>query len=294
MMQALQYSRIHNAVGAAGIQRRALREALRWAKSRNAFRRALIEFPMVRDQLLALRVRFEASTLLAFEAALTFDAVLQNPGQRSWLRLVTALAKYLSAEDAIQATRASLELLGGNGYTRDYPAERLHRDAQVLTVWEGPANIQALELLRMLGAKYAGAAEYEQRMRKISESLPDGVSALRPMLESRLAEDLRAIRSATSDKEFAARYARKLLHRLSQSLAFGLMCEMATHSEALGDRRSFLTAWRYFEEIEPPKLGAENQDVSDAALELLDDETGIRTESEISGIASVPSREKAR
>jgi acyl-CoA dehydrogenase len=294
MMEALEYSRIHNAVGAAGIQRRALREALQWARSRNTFGRTLIQYPMVRDQLLSLRVRFEASTLLAFEAALTFDAALRDARRRSWLRLATALAKYLSAEDAIQAARASLELLGGNGYTRDYPTERILRDAQVLTVWEGPANIQALELLRMLGAKYAGSAEYEERMRNISESLPDGISALRSMLDARLTEDLDAIRFVTSGKELAVRYARKLLHRLSQSLAFGLMCEMAANSEAHGDRRSFLTAWRYFEEIQPPRLGLENQNVNDATLALLDDETSSTTEDEISVLASIPPRVNSR
>jgi acyl-CoA dehydrogenase len=274
MMEALEYSRIHNAVGAAGIQRRALREAVQWAKSRPAFGRALIEYPMVRDTLLGMRVRFEASTLLAFEAAITFDAALLDSGRRSWLRLVTALAKYLSAEDAIEGARASLELFGGNGYTRDYPCERVVRDAQVLTVWEGPANIQALELLRVLGAKYGGAVEYEKRMRGLLESLPEGVSALRPMLEARLAGDLEAIRLVTLSKEHGARYSRKLLHRLSQSLGFGLMCEMAAQREGT-ESRDLLSAWRYFEEIEPPKLGFENTDARDAALELVDDEAAL-------------------
>jgi alkylation response protein AidB-like acyl-CoA dehydrogenase len=271
MMEALEYSRIHNAVGAAGVQRRALGEALEWARSRRTFGQALIEYPMVQDQLLALRVRYEASTLLAFEAAIAFDEALHDEGRRGWLRLVTALAKYLSAEDAIQGARASLELIGGNGYTRDYPAERILRDAQVLTVWEGPANIQALELMRVLGARYGGSAEYEGRMRKIREGLPEGVSALGPLLDGRLTEDMEAIRLVTSGKELAARYARKLLHRLSQSLAFGLMCEVAAGSEAGGDRRAFLKAWRYFEEIEPARLGAENRDVRDRALELLEE-----------------------
>lgn len=273
MMEALEYSRIHNAVGAAGIQRRALREALQWAKSRSAFGSNLIEYPMIREQLLALRARYEASTLLAFEAAFTFDAALHDTKHRHWLRIVTALAKYLSAEDAVQCCRESLELIGGNGYTSDYPMERILRDAQVLTVWEGPANIQALELLRMLGAKYEGCSEYERRMRGIVELLPDSAKVLRPVLNSRLDEDLNAIRFVTSGKDTAMRYARKLLHRLSQSLAFGLMCEMAALSEASGDRRSFLMSLRYFEEIEPPKLGTENRSTRDAAIELMDDET---------------------
>jgi acyl-CoA dehydrogenase len=226
----------------------------------------------VRDQLLSMRVRYEASTLLAFEAAITFDAALRDGRRRNWLRIVTALAKYLSAEDAVQTARASLELIGGNGYTRDYPIERILRDAQVLTVWEGPANIQALELLRMLDAKHDGCAQYEQRMRGILESLPDAIVALRPLLNARLAEDMNAIRFVLNGTETAMRNARKLLHRLSQSLAFGLMCELATLSESDSRHRFLHACLRYFEEIEPPKIGSENQDASDAALELLDDE----------------------
>ena len=83
-----------------------------------------------------------------------------TPERRTWLRLATALAKYLTAEYAIAAARAALELIGGNGYTSDYPVARLLRDAQVLTVWEGPANIQALELLRLLAPRYQGWEMY--------------------------------------------------------------------------------------------------------------------------------------
>ena len=269
MMEALEYSRIHNAVGAVGMQRRALREALQWTRSRAAFGRTLIEFPMVQDQLLSMRVRFEAGTLLAFEAALTFDAALQNDERRSWMRLATALAKYLTAEYAIESARVSLELIGGIGYTSDSPMERIVRDAQVLTVWEGPANIQALELLRMLDSKRGGAALYEQRLRGIAAGLEESTAALRPLLEARLAGDLDAIRLVSRSAEDAARYARRLLQRLSQSLAFGLMCEMAA---LRSEHRYLLTALRYHEEIEAPRLGTEERSVRDAALSLLNDE----------------------
>jgi alkylation response protein AidB-like acyl-CoA dehydrogenase len=79
MMEALEYSRVHNAVGAAGVQRRALREALAWAESRRAFGHTLIDYPMVQDDLVRMRVQFEAGALLAFEAAITLDEVLHDP-----------------------------------------------------------------------------------------------------------------------------------------------------------------------------------------------------------------------
>ena len=82
------------------------------------------------------------------------------------MRLVTALAKYLTAAWAITATSRAIEILGGNGYTEEYPTARLYRDAQVLTVWEGPPNIQALEVLRLAGAESPGLAAYPRAPRR--------------------------------------------------------------------------------------------------------------------------------
>jgi len=271
MMAALEYSRVHNAVGAVGVQRRALREAMEWAKSRRAFGHRLVEYPMVQDELLGIRVRFEAGALLAFEAALTFDAAIEDTKKGTWLRLVTALAKYLTAEDAIRASRATLELVGSNGYTSDFPIARIYRDAQVLTVWEGPANIQALELLRLLAPRYRGAVEYEHRVRRIIDCLPDAMSSLRRALDSRLQADLAAIAFVIADDARSQRYARKLLDRLSHSFAFALMCETAAHCHSNGDERRVLTATRYYEQLDEPKIGAEDERVRRSAFELLED-----------------------
>src|SRR3546814_2419529 len=103
---------------------------------------------MVRDELLDLAMDQEASAALAFESAAAFDAALADPGKRPWLRTVTALAKHRTAADAVRAATRAVELVGGNGYTEEWPTARLYRDALVTAVWEGPANIQALELMR--------------------------------------------------------------------------------------------------------------------------------------------------
>ena len=272
MMDALEYSRIHNAVGSAGVQRRALREALAWATSRHAFGHVLVDYPMVQDELLRMRAQFEAGALLAFEAAIAFDEAQHDPERRTWLRLVTALAKYLTAEYAITAARAALELIGGNGYTSDYPVARLLRDAQVLTVWEGPANIQALELLRLLAPRYRGWEQYQSRMQAIQEKLPDAQSKLGEAMQARLGGDREAIAIVMRDEQSAQRYARKLLHRLSQSLAFALLCEAASVAQQNGNPLPAHSAWRYFEEIEPPAFGMEDDNARRGVLELLKDE----------------------
>ena len=289
MMAALEYSRVHNAVGAVGVQRRALREALAWAKSRDAFGHKLVEYPMVQDDLLKMRARFEAGALLAFEAAIAFDLVAaKSPSAKTqgapfkpsfglsgevesgntWVRLATALAKYLTAEHAIETSRAALELIGGNGYTSDYPIARIYRDAQVLTVWEGPANIQALELLRLLSPKYRGVELYEQRVRGIANRLPDSLSNLQNALEHRLDGDRHAIATVTANPVNSQGYARKLLHRLSESLGFAFLCERAIENEQLAP-----TAILYYEEIEQPNIGGEDSRARKTALELLDDES---------------------
>ena len=273
MMEALEYSRVHNAVGSVGVQRRALREALAWARTRRAFGHVLSDYPMVQDELLRMRVQFEAGALLAFEAAIAFDETQQSTERRTWLRLATALAKYLTAEYAIAATRAALELIGGNGYTSDYPVARLLRDAQVLTVWEGPANIQALELLRLLAPRYRGWEQYHARVQTVLDRLPDGLGNLSDALQLRLQAATEAMAIAMRDENSAQCYARKLLHRLSQTLALALLCEAAGDAHGRGDSLPAHSAWRFFEDIEPPTFGAENEVARRGVLELLEEES---------------------
>jgi alkylation response protein AidB-like acyl-CoA dehydrogenase len=268
MMEALEYSRVHNAVGAAGVQRRALTEAVAWCRTRTAFGNKLIQYPMIQDELLRLQVQFQAGALIAFEAALAFDRAINDLPSRTWLRLVTALAKYITAEYAIRSCRSVLELIGGNGYTSDYPIARIYRDAQVLTVWEGPANIQALELVRLLSPKYSGGVQFQQRIQAAIQIAPP---ALAGMLELRLAEDLSLIASVTADRDSSARYARKLLDRLSKTMAFALLCECAASK---GDDLARLAAERYYEELAPPRIGGENEQVRKAALEIIEGTEG--------------------
>jgi hypothetical protein len=275
MMEALEYSRVHNAVGSVGIQKRSLTEALAWARTRHAFGDVLSDYPMVQDELLRMRVRFEAGALLAFEAAIAFDEVQQNTTEKpkvGWLRLVTALAKYLTAEWAISASRAALELIGGNGYTSDYPMARILRDAQVLTVWEGPANIQALELLRMLSPRYQGWDLYRERIQRVTDRLQDGLGQLREALEVRLQGDAQAVSITTRNDQNGQRYARKLLHRMSETMALALLCETSAESHERGNSLPAHSAWRFYEEIEPRAIGSESDIARKSVLELLEEE----------------------
>ena len=264
MMAALGYSRIHNAMASAGIQRRAFAEALAHAGTRRAFGHRLLAYPMVQDQLVEMLVRLEASVALAFAAAGAFDAAERDPAAQPWMRLVTALAKYLTAAWAITATSRAIEILGGNGYTEEYPTARLFRDAQVLTVWEGPPNIQALEVLRLIGAGPEGLSAFDARLgAALDLPVAAGHAAFerpRGLIAHAGREAAALVALVQGDEAEAARQAHRLMDRMARGLAGALLLKEAATDWAAGDARKAVVA-RLFaaQELaapEPPRAGA--------------------------------------
>jgi acyl-CoA dehydrogenase len=253
MMEALEYSRVHNAVGAAGVTRRAFLEAASWAAHREAFGKEIVNYPMVQNELMDLMIRSEAATSIAFEAAKTFDAALKDEELRPWLRLATALAKYRTAEDGVQSSKKALEIVGGNGYTEEFPTARLFRDSMVLTVWEGPANIQALELLRMVAGKEPGDQIFIDKIRAISDALPASMSAEKTLLDKGLKESTNALTYLRAHPKDGERFARKLMDHMADVLSGALLAEEAAHDLTLGDARKALVAKRYLEKAFGPK-----------------------------------------
>ncbi|HYF94317.1 MAG TPA: acyl-CoA dehydrogenase family protein [Symbiobacteriaceae bacterium] len=144
MMEAINLSRVYNAIGSAGLARRCFLESVIYTSKRIAFGKPLVEQPLMRAKLLSMLIDLAAITALAFRAA---DAFEQG---RPLARLLIPIAKARAGDKALQMARAGIESFGGNGYIEEYPMARMLRDAQVLTVWEGPEHILALDLLRML------------------------------------------------------------------------------------------------------------------------------------------------
>ena len=249
MMEALGYSRIHNAVAACGVQRRALLEALCWASHREAFGAAIGSYPMVRDALLDLATEAEASTALAFEAGIAFDAALAAGGAdedaRAWLRTATALAKYRTAEHGVRAAFRAIEIVGGNGYTEDWPTARLFRDAMVLPVWEGPVNIQALDLLRAATGKLRGDAAFVARVAGVLEAAPAALDGAVVLLRAALEECRAALAYLRGRPEEGPRQARRLLDLMADTLAGALLVEEAAFDHKAGDGRKARIARRF-------------------------------------------------
>jgi len=175
MMEALNLSRICNAVASIGIMRRAFLEARNYAMSRKAFGQTLIDYPMVKETLVHLAVKQEVETSAVFSLVSLFDRITNQDfsvreKDKVMFRLLIALLKKETAEQAIYFSHEAIEMHGGNGYIEDFVTPRLLRDAQVLTVWEGTANILGLEVLRLL-EKFDAGTIFIQYIEEILENL---------------------------------------------------------------------------------------------------------------------------
>lgn len=166
MMEMTNGARLGIAMMGLGCARRALVEALCYARSREAFGRPLIEHPLMQRKLAELIVEVEAAQLLVFDGYL-------HP-----LRIGAPLIKLRAARLGITAASDAIEVHGGNGYIEQWPVERILRDAQVNTIWEGPDNILCLDVRRAITREDAHLALFE-RLRRACEHPPaaDAVTA---------------------------------------------------------------------------------------------------------------------
>ena len=122
---------------ALGVARAAYEYALEYAKERHAFGKPIIMNQAIAFKLANMAVEIDASRLLIWRAAwLARNGGFKN-GEGS-------MSKYKASETAVRVTEDAIQILGGYGYTREYPVERWHRDAKIHTIFEGTSEIQQL------------------------------------------------------------------------------------------------------------------------------------------------------
>ncbi|MGA5560889.1 acyl-CoA dehydrogenase family protein [Streptomyces platensis] len=134
------------AVGAmaVGTARAAYEEALEYAKTRSQFGRPIIDNQGVAFQLADMRTQIDAARLLVWRAS--WMAVTGKP----FTSAEGSMSKLFASEVAKKVTAQAVQILGGNGFTREYPVERMHRDAAIYTIFEGTSEIQRLVIARTL------------------------------------------------------------------------------------------------------------------------------------------------
>src|SRR5450631_1475621 len=136
------------AIGAQmiGLARGALDHAVAYARQRKQFGKTIGEFQGVQFDLARMAIQVEAARLLVYNAARLRDAGLPFLTE-------AAMAKYYSSEIAEQVASKAIEVHGGVGITRDYPVEKLYRDAKIGRIYEGTSNIQLLTIAKKLLGK---------------------------------------------------------------------------------------------------------------------------------------------
>jgi putative acyl-CoA dehydrogenase len=146
-------TRLDCVLGSAATVRAALTQAVHHARHRRAFGALLVDQPLMQNVLADLALESEAATALAVRLAAAQDA-----GDRDYLRLAGAVAKFWVCKRTPVAVAEALEVLGGNGYVEESGMPRLYRQAPLNSIWEGSGNVIALDVLRALGTGSASLA----------------------------------------------------------------------------------------------------------------------------------------
>ncbi|BBX23807.1 acyl-CoA dehydrogenase [Mycolicibacter terrae] len=140
------FERTRPSVGAmaVGVARAAYEYALEYACQREQFGRKIGEFQAVAFKLADMKSRIDAARLLVWRAG------WMARNNKAFDNAEGSMAKLVASETAVYVTDEAIQILGGNGYTRDYPVERMHRDAKIFTIFEGTSEIQRLVIGRAL------------------------------------------------------------------------------------------------------------------------------------------------
>ena len=145
-MMTLDGGRIGIAAQALGIAEGAIKETVEYVNSRVQFGKRRSQFQNTQFELAQMAANTEAAKLLVYQAACAKD----NGENYSHL---AAMAKLVAAQNASDVTRRCLQLYGGYGYTRDYPIERMMRDAKITEIYEGTSEVQKMVIANWLGVK---------------------------------------------------------------------------------------------------------------------------------------------
>jgi alkylation response protein AidB-like acyl-CoA dehydrogenase len=257
MMEMVTDSRLGVAAMSAGIMRRAFFDAAIYASHRVAFGKRLEDHGMVREELIRMLVESEAAAAMIFKAAaLLMDGWEARAGESQLLRILVPLAKLRCTRRGIEMASAALEVFGANGYIEDWPTARQFRDAQCHTIWEGPENVLALDVLRSMAKERAheGALAYIDAA--IGRASDDLLRFPRTAVKQGLAELMEALTwLPTAEPEVAQLRARRLANLFADVLQGALLLDEATWELAGRGlaRKAVVATWFAKEHLVPER-----------------------------------------
>ena len=198
-------TRLDCGIASAGLMRIALAEAVHHARHRKAFGLMLIDQPLMTRVIADMALDAVAAAALVFRLAESYDRAANNPGEAAFARLMTPAVKYWVSKMAPALIAEAMECLGGNGYIEESKLPRLYREAPVNAIWEGPGNIMALDVMRVL--------------RKSSEPLEAVLANVEDALGGSAKSTLNVLRAATAVALADEGSARILTEQLAMTVA---------------------------------------------------------------------------
>ena len=204
-------TRMDCVLGSTSLMRQALAQASHHAAHRSAFGGPLLDKPLMRNVLADLSLESEAATVTALRLASAFDTA--TPEERDFRRLAVAVSKYWITKRCPVVAAEALECLGGNGYVEESGMPRLFRESPLNSVWEGSGNVNALDVLRVLGREPQVVDAFVAELRLAEGGDRHYDAALR-----RLLDELAAAKAAEGLEAGARRLVERLALLLQASL----------------------------------------------------------------------------
>ncbi|MEJ2291012.1 MAG: acyl-CoA dehydrogenase family protein [Deinococcales bacterium] len=263
-LETLTVSRLANAVASMGIARKAALEVEDRVRRRRAFGRTLIDHPLVRRDLTDLAVRQAGGLALAFTAVDAFDRAWHEQPPYSedyhYARLLGHLAKNRTADHAAEVTRLAMELFGGLGFLEEVAVARWHREALITPIWEGPSNIQALDLLEVIQKKGAHRPFADQMHRLLTAAGTREAGVAAAALDAALGM------LDPGDAERAQWYGKDLLARLADVAQVALLYDLDGGQKGRYSKLAALYAIRFLEHEPYPAWAMRDPDLHPVAV----------------------------
>ncbi len=248
VMSLMNAARLGIGAQSVGLCEAAYREALKYAHEREQYGKAIINFPALSEMLSVMRAKLHGARALLYETS-RFVEIYKQYGHISHERVLeaeerqemkfynrladafTPLTKLFSSEYANQLAYDAIQVHGGSGFMKDYPCERLYRDARIMNIYEGTSQLQVVAAINGVTkgtfmeqiARYE-AAEYSEAMTPVVEQM----KALRERVE-RMIEHVEAVNKEFP--QFKDFHARRLVESVGHIIITLLLAEQASQTE---------------------------------------------------------------
>ena len=251
VMALMNGARLGIAAQSVGISQAAYNEGLAYARDREQFGKAIINFPAVYDMLALMKAKLDAGRALLYQCARYVDIYKalddiarerkltpeERKEQKNFSKLadsLTPLAKGMNSEYCNQNTYDAIQIHGGSGFMMDYPIQRYYRDARITSIYEGTTQLQVVAAIRYVtnGSYLAQAREFEQA--EVSEAMRPLVARAKAMAD-KLEEATTRVKEA-GDAAFHDICARHLVEMAADVIMLHLLIHNATANAELFEK----------------------------------------------------------